>query len=171
MRRFRGPHMLPLLDMAVADDRGGASLLLGHAPTHDEEGLRAGKMVYMVLPYYRRGNLQDAIHEHLVRGTRFDEAEMMRLFLGTCEAVRMMHEYRLPKVGVAGGDEAAEDTPASADSALLFDIGEDKSSEDAYPPPATMQRPSASAAGAPAGEGPLVPYAHRDLKPAYVEVG
>jgi serine/threonine kinase 16 len=65
----------------------------------------------LFLPYYRRGNLQDAIAAHAVRpagtssfgapsqsraqvnGTHFAEADMLSLFLGTCEAVRAMHTY------------------------------------------------------------------------------
>ena len=44
----------------------------------------------------KRGNLQDAINAHSINGTRFPEKEMVRLFKGTCEAIRAMHDYRAP---------------------------------------------------------------------------
>lgn len=44
----------------------------------------------------QRGNLQDAINAHSINSTHFGEQEMLRLFMGTCEAVRAMHDYRAP---------------------------------------------------------------------------
>ncbi|CCU97755.1 unnamed protein product [Malassezia sympodialis ATCC 42132] len=149
MRRFRGPHTLPLVDAAVVQDDGrGASLILGQVPAHDEESLRTSKLVYLVLPYMPRGHLQDEIHAHAVRGTRFDEARMLRLFLGACEGVRALHRYTLPHVSVEAPDVTRDDT------ALLFDA-------EAYPMAAPMQARSTD------GPGEVVPYAHRDIKPAY----
>lgn len=54
-------------------------------------------MVISLIALFQRGNLQDAINAHLINGTRFSEAEMLRLFRGTCEAVRAMHTYRASK--------------------------------------------------------------------------
>ncbi|THG97341.1 hypothetical protein EW026_g4636 [Hermanssonia centrifuga] len=53
-----------------------------------------GQIVYLFLPLYKRGNLQDAINANSINGTHFPEKEMARLFKGTCEAVRAMHDYR-----------------------------------------------------------------------------
>jgi len=44
----------------------------------------------------QRGNLQDAINAHSINGTHFPEKEMIKLFRGTCDAIRAMHEYRAP---------------------------------------------------------------------------
>ena len=44
----------------------------------------------------QRGNLQDAINAHSINGTHFPEKEMVKLFKGTCEAIRAMHDYRAP---------------------------------------------------------------------------
>jgi serine/threonine kinase 16 len=52
--------------------------------------------VYLFLPLYSRGNLQDAINSHSLNGSRFSESEMLKLFKGTCEAVRAMHDFRAP---------------------------------------------------------------------------
>ncbi|KAI5116398.1 hypothetical protein M0805_005866 [Coniferiporia weirii] len=79
-RRFKHPNIIRILDSAVVQDVDGE-----------------GKIVYLFLPLYKRGNLQDAINAHLINGTRFSEADMLRLFRGTCEAVRAMHTYRASK--------------------------------------------------------------------------
>ena len=46
--------------------------------------------------YLQRGNLQDAITANIDNHSFFPEKEMLRLFKGTCEAVRAMHDYRAP---------------------------------------------------------------------------
>ncbi|TFK33205.1 Pkinase-domain-containing protein [Crucibulum laeve] len=76
-RRFKHPNIIRILDSAVVQDPEGE-----------------GKIVYLFLPLYKRGNLQDAINTNLVNNRHFSEQEMLRLFKGTCEAVRAMHTYR-----------------------------------------------------------------------------
>ncbi|KAJ7261724.1 other/NAK protein kinase [Mycena haematopus] len=79
MRRFKHPNIIRILDSAVVQDPDGD-----------------GKIVYLFLPLYKRGNIQDAINANVVNGTHFPEQEMVRLFKGTCEAIRAMHTYRAP---------------------------------------------------------------------------
>jgi len=45
---------------------------------------------------FQRGNLQDAINKHTIDGTHFSEKEMLRLFHGTCLAIRAMHDFHAP---------------------------------------------------------------------------
>ncbi|EMD31340.1 hypothetical protein CERSUDRAFT_119907 [Gelatoporia subvermispora B] len=78
-RRFKHPNIIRILDSAVVQDPDGE-----------------GQIVYLFLPLYKRGNLQDAINANTINGTHFAEAEMVRLFKGTCEAIRAMHDYRAP---------------------------------------------------------------------------
>lgn len=78
-RRFKHPNIIRILDSAVVQDPDGE-----------------GKIVYLFLPLYKRGNLQDAINAHSINGTHFPEKEMIKLFRGTCDAIRAMHEYRAP---------------------------------------------------------------------------
>jgi serine/threonine kinase 16 len=78
-RRFKHPNIIRILDSAVVQDPEGE-----------------GKIVYLFLPLYQAGNLQDAINANVVNGTHFPEQEMVRLFKGTCQAVRAMHDYRAP---------------------------------------------------------------------------
>ncbi|KAJ3759063.1 Pkinase-domain-containing protein [Lentinula raphanica] len=79
-RRFRHPNIIRILDSAVVQDDDGE-----------------GKVVYLFLPLYQRGNVQDLINAHLINHSHFSELEMIKLFKGTCEAVRAMHEWRPTK--------------------------------------------------------------------------
>ncbi|KAL4064365.1 protein kinase [Scleroderma citrinum] len=75
-RRFRHANIIRILDSAVVQDPEGE-----------------GQIVYLFLPLYKRGNVQDAINSNIVNGKQFSEKEMLRIFKGTCEAVRAMHDY------------------------------------------------------------------------------
>ncbi|KAF9532483.1 other/NAK protein kinase [Crepidotus variabilis] len=91
-RRFKHPNIIRILDSAVVQDPEGD-----------------GQIVYLFLPLYKRGNLQDAINANVVNGRHFPEQDMVRLFRGTCLAVRAMHEYRpsTPRSAAAAKREAA----------------------------------------------------------------
>ncbi|KAH8100052.1 Pkinase-domain-containing protein [Cristinia sonorae] len=78
-RRFKHPNIIRILDSAVVQDPSGD-----------------GQIVYLFLPLYKRGNLQDAINANLINRSQFPEKEMLLLFKGTCEAVRAMHDYQAP---------------------------------------------------------------------------
>ncbi|KAH9930023.1 Pkinase-domain-containing protein [Fomitopsis serialis] len=98
-RRFKHPNIIRILDSAVVEDPNGD-----------------GQVVYLFLPLYKRGNLQDAINANSINGTHFSEQEMLRLFKGTCEAVRAMHDYRVPvnpKAGRTNQSRSASNTAAS----------------------------------------------------------
>ncbi|KAJ4323460.1 Serine/threonine-protein kinase env7 [Fusarium piperis] len=73
------PTIISAVDHSVATERGA-----------DE----TTKTVYVLLPYYKRGNLQDMINANLVNHDRFPERRLMLLFLGVCKALRAMHNYR-----------------------------------------------------------------------------
>ncbi|PNS19058.1 Serine/threonine-protein kinase ssp1 [Sphaceloma murrayae] len=79
------------VDHAVVADKGARSGGFGQGGGGDES---AAKTVYILLPYYRRGNLQDGINANLVNGSRFPERRLMVLFKGVCEGLREMHEYK-----------------------------------------------------------------------------
>lgn len=95
MRRFQSPYIIRILDSAVVQEAAGEYSSGFDARDGESAG---GKTVYLFLPFYPLGNVQDAIHRHVVNGTRYSEAEMLHLFLGTCKAVQAMHKYRLPNV-------------------------------------------------------------------------
>ncbi|OQO00437.1 hypothetical protein B0A48_13786 [Cryoendolithus antarcticus] len=128
-----------------------------------DEGGEGGKTVYVLLPYYRRGNLQDAINANLVNGSRFPERRLMGLFLGVCTALRGMHRYR-----VRGGEgrkkaEAAHDDRRKH-ARRRADVGEDE--EDNEP----LMEGEVMAAQDGVEEGQVRAYAHRDIKPGNIMI-
>lgn len=68
----------------------------------------------------QRGNLQDAINAHSINGTRFSEREMLRLFRGTCEAVRAMHDYHAP---LATSSDSASNAQRQSNSSSAHLLG------------------------------------------------
>ncbi|KAL1899646.1 Serine/threonine-protein kinase env7 [Ceratocystis pirilliformis] len=79
-RAFAGaPGIIHSIDYSIATERGGGE---------------DSKTVYVLLPYYKRGNLQDMINANLVNGTQFPERKLMVLFLGVCRALKTMHQYK-----------------------------------------------------------------------------
>ncbi|TXT07279.1 hypothetical protein VHUM_03449 [Vanrija humicola] len=130
-RRFRHPNLIKLLDSAVVQDESAD-----------------GKIIYLFLPFYQRGNLQDLMTQVSVTGTRVDEDRLLRLFHGTCLGVRAMHQYRLPAVTASYPPTRDEDNEhlLGNQPELVFDAPEDE----------------------PGQEGELVPYAHRDIKPGNI---
>jgi serine/threonine kinase 16 len=174
----------------------------------DPEG--EGKIVYLFLPlykvhslfpfsslcspYYQKGNLQDVINANVVNGTHFSEREMLRLFKGTCLAVRAMHDHR----------EVAQPAPTSVPNGTAKSSAnkpkpsnDDDDNDERFPQPEgdaeggysyastsqvplmtrTMEvvfdgdeeesRQNGDAQRGDDGKMELVPYAHRDLKPGF----
>lgn len=138
------------------------------------DGGEAGsKTVYVLLPYYQRGNLQDAINANLVNHTRFPEKRLMVLILGVAQALRAMHQYRV-KSGSAPTRKAkavrreGADADADADAAARGK-GKRRASqhaEDSEHEPLMDDEVTQSQEGV--EDGNLRPYAHRDIKPGMV---
>lgn len=148
-----------------------------HAVDHAVESANdrsdsGSKTVYILLPYYRRGNLQDAINANLVNHTKFPERRLMILFLGVARALKVMHQYRVK--GAPGGAQSrqkakmvrAEAEEADKDAARKAktrrkDVDDDN--EDVEQEPLMNGEVTRSQEGV--GEGELRAYAHRDVKP------
>jgi serine/threonine kinase 16 len=155
------PGIIHSVDHAVATERGGGE---------------ASKTVYILLPYYRRGNLQDLINANLVNHARFPERRLMQLFLGVCRALRSMHQYRGPGAG------AGQPPPAEGMEVVRTD-GVDRNVVAAKQARRGGSRQAPSAAGGAdeddeseqqrplmdqseeVGAGEVRSYAHRDIKP------
>ncbi len=148
------PGVIHSVDYAIATERGGGEQT---------------KTVYVLLPYYRRGNLQDIINANLVNHTRFPEKRLMLLFLGVCRAMRDMHVYRGPgEAAAAAGSSAGERMDAGpgggeGENARLGKTtqgsDEDDETEQQRPLMTEDERLPAAAPGA------MRSYAHRDIKP------
>ncbi|KAL2017497.1 hypothetical protein VTK56DRAFT_2039 [Thermocarpiscus australiensis] len=147
------PGVIHSVDYAIASERGGG-------------GDPASKTVYVLLPYYRRGNLQDMINANLVNHTRFPEKRLMLLFLGVCRALRDMHQYRGP--GVSGG-ERMEMRVDGVDENVRVAKGRHRGADE--DDETEQQRPlMTDEERLPGAGGAIRSYAHRDIKPANIMI-
>jgi len=166
-RLFEGhPNIIHAIDHAVESERGSG-----------EAGM---KTVYILLPYYRRGNLQDAINANLVNRARFPERRLMVLFLGVCRALKAMHQYRVRTSGAAeqnrkkakkvrieaaAADREAEEESVSANTSRPR---RRETQEEIEQEPLMDNEVMASQDGV--ADGEIRSYAHRDIKPGNIMI-
>lgn len=140
---------------------------IDHSVVNDKADPGA-KTVYILLPYYRRGNLQDMINANLVNHTRFPEKRLMVLVRGVCLALRAMHKYKVG--GAPGGEESrrkarrvrSEAEQADEEAAEEAEARGLHAEEDDQEPLMESEVTRAQDGVAPGGERS---YAHRDIKP------
>jgi serine/threonine kinase 16 len=154
------PNIIHSIDYSVETDKSDPS----------------AKTVYILLPYYRRGNLQDMINANLVNHTKFPEKRLMVLFLGVCKALKAMHQYKVEGgPGGAKSDSKAkkvrrEAARADAEAAQSMEMrpsrrhheNDDEDDEQAEGLLEESNVTMAQEGIAPGGERA---YAHRDIKP------
>lgn len=132
------------------------------------------KTVFILLPYYRRGNLQDAINANLVNHSNFPERRLMILFLGVARALKAMHQYRVK--GAPGGPNAQKKArgvrkeAAEADQDAMRKAKQRRRNDDAKQDQEDVEQEplmdgevTRSQEGV--EEGEIRAYAHRDIKP------
>jgi serine/threonine kinase 16 len=147
------------------------------------------KTVYILLPYYQRGNLQDAINANLVNHTKFPEKRLMVLMLGVARALRSMHQYRVrgDANGVGGGNnenrrkrarkarrEAEEEEGGDAERGGMTMGGrrrDGQTQEEVEEEPLMDEHGEVQRSQEGVGEGQLRPYSHRDIKPGMYTMG
>ncbi|KAJ8651895.1 hypothetical protein O0I10_012540 [Lichtheimia ornata] len=127
-----------------------------------------GKTIYIFLPYYKRGNLQDSINANNLNKSHFPEPDLLRFFRNICYAVRALHHYRLPKVPKRNTEDDDE----------LLAVVPQLTQQRMMPISTSIPSPMVSGSYYNANgyqddervdeEGTLVPYAHRDLKPSNI---
>ncbi|KAH8910958.1 kinase-like protein [Coniochaeta sp. PMI_546] len=149
------PHIIHSVDYAIATERNDPS----------------SKTVYVLLPYYQRGNLQDMINANLVNHTRFPERRLMELFLGVCRGLRDMHVY----AGGASGGAAERMTmrPDGTDPNVAAVKGrkrgaagaDDEDESEQQRPLMTGEEDTTVVTG-----GKERSYAHRDIKPGNIMI-
>ncbi|KAJ1992401.1 Serine/threonine-protein kinase env7 [Dimargaris cristalligena] len=177
-RRFRHSGIIKLRDVYVAEGISGAGSSLIAEPRSKSNAAAAAsarrrpsstsapavdQTVYMFLPYYRRGNLQDWIQTERLEGAAMAEPALLRLFRQICEAVQAMHEYH-----------AEGELPALSQSHTNTSGGGSATSSSTVSPPLSSGDGEAGDSSAVesykrASDGLLItPYAHRDIKPANI---
>lgn len=133
---------------------------LDHSVASESRSDPSSKTVYIILPYYRRGNLQDAINANLVNGGRFPERRLMVLFRGVCVALQAMHNYRVPSGG-AGKKAKSKARRVREEGARADREAADEADEAEEP----LMEDEATLAQEGVAAGDIRAYAHRDIKP------
>jgi serine/threonine kinase 16 len=153
------PNIIRSIDYCVSADRSDPG----------------AKTVYILLPYYRRGNLQDIINANLVNHTKFPERRLMVLFLGVCKALKAMHNYRvqggpggsssLNKAKKIRGSAARADEEAQEEAAQRHgrQNGREVDPNSEQQTPLMDSEVTISQEGVAPGD--IRAYAHRDIKP------
>lgn len=138
-------------------------------------GDAGSKTVYILLPYYQRGNLQDAINANLVNHTTFPEKRLVVLMLGVANALKAMHQYRVKSnAGTTRKAKAVLREGEEADAEVAMRMGKPKRrasqrvDEEAENEPLMDDEVTRSQEGV--EDGDLRPYAHRDVKPGKLAV-
>lgn len=144
------PTIISMVDHCVATERGASS----GGNIGGGGGDEANKTVYVLLPYYRRGNLQDMINANLVNHASFPERRLMVLFLGVCKALRAMHVYKGPVERMEMGRE--EDQAGGPSSGTRRTEHEEEGEQ---------ERPLMESENKISAGGKTQSYAHRDIKP------
>lgn len=121
-RRFRHANIIRCLDSCVIQDKDGD-----------------GKIVYLFLPYYSRGNLQDLVTTHSDNSTTIPERDILGYFIGTLKAVRAMHRYTPNKKPTTNNT-----TETTSDSSSYPPSGSTKSLETVVFSPSMGISPSTS---------------------------
>lgn len=152
------PTIISAIDHSVATERGA-----------DE----ATKTVYVLLPYYRRGNLQDMINANLVNHGSFPERHLMTLFLGVCKALRSMHEYKSPPAermemgNEEDGPSGSNDNQRGNTSGRKMGTRGKRTEEDEE---SDQERPLMESENQVSTGGKVQSYAHRDIKPGNIMI-
>ncbi|KAJ4055379.1 Serine/threonine-protein kinase env7 [Fusarium oxysporum] len=141
------PTIISAVDHSVATERGA-----------DE----ATKTVYVLLPYYKRGNLQDMINANLVNHDRFPERRLMLLFLGVCKALRAMHDYKPAVERMHMGREEDELNHDERNNTRGKRTEEEEEGE--------QERGLLEEENQVSGGRSIQHYAHRDIKPGNIMI-
>lgn len=80
-------------DYAVVEEGGRGLSVFGAG---EGEG---GKSVFILLPYFQRGNLQDAVNANLINHMRFPLRELVGLFVGVCRGLERIHNLDREREG------------------------------------------------------------------------
>ncbi|EXJ80678.1 NAK protein kinase [Capronia epimyces CBS 606.96] len=170
------PNIIRSIDHAVQNDSTTKVSGIGN----DTSG-SASKTVYILLPYYRRGNLQDMINANLVNHTRFGERRLMQLILGVCKALKAMHQYRVRNTPSRSAAKAVRDEAASEDqdaarrkmraqkrTMTADQTHQDELAEEQEAPLMPDDEVTRAQEGKQPGETRA--YAHRDIKPGNIMI-
>ncbi|KAI8096776.1 kinase-like domain-containing protein [Halteromyces radiatus] len=143
-RLFEHPNIIRMLDTSTITESDGS------------------KTIYIFLPYYKKGNLQDAINRNNLNKTHFTEQQMLQLFHDICVSVAYLHTYKPP---------GATRTQYAANGQNPMEDDNNHPRQDQQPLLSGQQQQQESSrieTHKPGMENEIVPWAHRDIKPGNV---
>ncbi|KAK9675297.1 Serine/threonine-protein kinase env7 [Basidiobolus ranarum] len=79
---FSHPNIIRVMDNCVLQEKNG------------------DKTVYIFLPYYKNGTLQDIMSTNIMNHLQLPEKKILKMFHGVCLAVRELHTFELPHIPV-----------------------------------------------------------------------
>ncbi|ODV80740.1 kinase-like protein [Suhomyces tanzawaensis NRRL Y-17324] len=126
----RTPYIIQSIEESVVEESDGS------------------KSIYIVMPYFEK-SLQDVINEHVLSDQSMDEAEIIKIFVGVCRGLKVMHNYKKRLSGLGQAQAAAD----GGEGDLLLPESEDDDEGDGEMGTQMLE---------------LVPFAHHDIKPANV---
>ncbi|KAK9461852.1 kinase-like domain-containing protein [Lipomyces oligophaga] len=132
-RLFNDERIIHIVDSNVVQERDGS------------------RTVYILLPYFRNGNLQDTVNSNLINGSYYSERDALDLFLEIARGLRVMHLHSELPAGKSRSSTVLEGDHEANQPLIL---GESRSST-----PLVNQSSESDT---------FAPYAHRDIKPANI---
>ena len=72
---LKTPYIIQTIDETVVNENDGSST------------------IYILLPYFEK-SLQDIINANVLNNERFEEHEILRIFIGVCRGLQVMHKYK-----------------------------------------------------------------------------
>jgi serine/threonine kinase 16 len=130
---------------------------------------KEGRTVYIVLPFFERGNLQDKMNDNLIGDTSFNEKELIRLIIDVCKGIRVMHKHRRARESSRTNSDSMNEGATDGSDFVIEDENDDNDDDEEEQDPEQLRllhEESQVHHGTATGE--LVPYAHRDIKPANI---
>lgn len=76
-KEFNSPYIVKLIDSSIVQEKDGL------------------QSIYILLPYFKHGTLQDVITRNMLNGQKIPEADAIRLFIGICRGLQIMHRHKL----------------------------------------------------------------------------
>ncbi|CUS23136.1 LAQU0S08e02916g1_1 [Lachancea quebecensis] len=125
-QKFKSPYIAQIIDSQVVQERDGS------------------KTVYILLPYFAKGSLQDEINRHLLDCTQVPELEVVRMALGIARGLLCIHDATL--ADESDVTYSIVSAPYAEDASLLNDLELDTFGESHQA------------------------YAHRDIKPSNIMI-
>ena len=73
--RFKSPYIISSIDELIQLETDGS------------------KNIYILLPFFQK-SLQDIINELVLNNSKMEESEILRVFIGTCRGLKVMHNHK-----------------------------------------------------------------------------